>query len=87
MNFAEFLLKSFLSVSEPNANPDRLIYSGQNLTLQFDAPYCIVNIYCYIDTDNILSISSIYTVFQCSQDTCRFPMLTRVKRENEKNTF
>ena len=40
MNFAEFLLKSFLSVSEQNANQDRLIYSGQNLTLQFDAPYC-----------------------------------------------
>ena len=42
MNFAEFLLKSFLSVSEQNANPDRLIYSGQNLTLQFDAPYYII---------------------------------------------
>ena len=39
MNYPEFLLNSFFSVSEQNANPDRLIYSGQNLTLQFDVYY------------------------------------------------
>ena len=29
-------------MSEQNANPDRLIYSGHNLTLQFDAAYLMI---------------------------------------------